>query len=92
MARGKLGSFVGTVTAGVDMIPILAQGKTPPPQSTGFIIRKIAIHGIKGLKFTVNDAEIELTDSGIFETSEDMVEIRRLIFQTSDNVNIRYLY
>lgn len=90
MARGNLGSWVGTPVAGQDLLPKLAEGKSSGVG--GFGIRKIAISGDPGLKFILNDAEIELTDTGIFETAEDMIEVRRLIFQTASPVNIRYLY
>ena len=90
MARGNIGSWVGTPVAGTDLLPTLAAGKTSGVG--GFNIRAIAISGDPGLKFTLNDAEIELTDTGIFETGEDMIEVRRLIFATASPVNIRYLY
>ena len=92
MARGKLGSWEGTVTAGEDMVPILAKGKSSAPFGIGFGIRKIAISGVPGLRFTLNDAVITLTDTGIFETSEDAIDVNKLVFHTSDNVNIVFLY
>ena len=92
MARGKIGSWVGTPVAGRDLLPTLAQGKTSEPRATGFGISAIAISGDPGLRFTLNDAVIELTDTGIFETAEGMIEVKRLVFETASPVNIRYLY
>lgn len=92
MARAKLGSYVGTAKANEDMIPILADGKTSFPFSTGFSIRKIAISAEEGTHFILNDAEIVLTETGIFETGEDMIEIHRIVFTEDTEVNIRFIY
>lgn len=92
MARGQIGSYVGKVKAGEDIIPVLGEGKSSRPHSTGFSIQKIAISGTAGLRFRVNDAEIELTETGVFETSEGMIEVKRLVFLSDADVNIRFLY
>ncbi len=92
MARGKLGSFVGTATAGEDMIPVLAAGRSSSPKATDFAIRKIAISASEGVTFRLNGETIVLTATGMFETAEDQIEIRSLIFEGNSAVNIRFLY
>lgn len=92
MARGKLGSYVGSVSANVDLIPDLAVGRSSSPKATDFVIRKIAIYGPENLAFRMNGERFVLTDSGILETSEDQIDIKSLIFESGASVNIRFLY
>ncbi|MBR3741027.1 MAG: hypothetical protein IKO94_07090 [Selenomonadaceae bacterium] len=96
MARGNIGSFNGTVTANANMIDVFKtneQGKIIHwPTSAGFVIRKIAVSATPGTVFTFNGAEIVLPSTGIFETDEDQVEVKSLVFSEACQACIVYLY
>ena len=96
MARGKIGSFNDTVTAGTNMVEVFKENeKDLPnkwPHSQGFSIQKIAISADPGTVFTLNGAEITLPSTGIFETDVGMIEIESLVFEEAVPVCIVYLY
>lgn len=96
MARGNIGSFNGTVTAGANMIDVFKaneQGKTHKwPFSVSFSLRKIAISATPGMVFAINGAEIALPSTGIFETDEDQVEVESLVFSEACQACIVYLF
>ena len=92
MARGKLGSYVETAPANVDLVPILAVGRSSSPKGMDFNIRKIAIAANEGVTFRLNGETFVMTASGMFETAEDQIEVRSLVFEGNAAVNIRFLY
>lgn len=96
MAKGKIGSFNDTVTAGVNMVEVFKENeKDLPnkwPHSQGFSIQKIAISADPGTVFSINGAEIAMPRTGIFETDVGMIEIESLIFDQAVSVCIVYLY
>ena len=92
MARGKLGSWVNTAPANVDLVPILAEGRSSSPKATDFTIRKIAIAASEGVTFRLNGETFVMTATGMFETAEDQIEVHSLIFEGNASVNIRFMY
>lgn len=98
MAKGTLGSFVGTVTPGVNMIDLLKDQQGDKrlsrkwPTSIPFAIQKMAINGEPGTSFKVNDAQIVLPSTGVFELSYGLCDIDSLVFDEAVDVNIVYLY
>ena len=97
MAKGHLGSFVGTVTANINMIDIFRQTETAKtarkwPASLPFSIQQIAISADPGTAFTLNDAQIVIPGTGVFELSYGLCEVDSLVFDAEADVNIVYLY
>lgn len=98
MAKGTLGSFVGTVTPGVNMIDLFKDQQGDKrlsrkwPTSIPFAIQKMAINGEPGTSFKVNDAQIVLPSTGVFELSYGLCDIDSLVFDEAVDVNIVYLY
>lgn len=98
MAKGTLGSFVGAVTPGVNMIDLFKDQQGDKrlsrkwPTSIPFAIQKMAINGEPGTTFTLNDAQIVLPSTGVFEISYGLCDIDSLVFDEAVNVNIVYLY
>ena len=94
--RGKIGSLTGTVTPGENLIQTIREKEAGAVKkytnSAGFAIQKIAISATPGTKFTFNGATIILPASGIFEVDLGMTEVESLIFESTTEACIVYLF
>lgn len=96
MAQGTLGSFNGAVTPNVDMLAIFKEKElTLNPNSTlkfsPMIIKKIGIQTDAGTVVKINGSDIPIV-SGVFELGFGQVDIYSLVFTSSVNASIYYMY
>lgn len=96
MAQGTLGSFNGAVTPNVDMLTIFKENElTLNPNSTlkfsPMIIKKIGIQTDAGTVVKINGSGIPIV-SGVFELGFGQVDIYSLVFTSSVNASIYYMY
>lgn len=97
MAKGHIGSFVGTTTANANMIDLFRQTETAKtarkwPTSFPFSIQQLSISAEPGTTFALNEAQIVIPGTGIFEIPYGLCEVDSLVFESAVDVNIVYLY
>lgn len=89
----SMGSYNGTVVANENLIDLFHETeKEKHPNRFFSTVRKIAIEAPSETKFIINDVEIVMPSTGIFELGLDYVQIEKLIFESSVKVNIIYMY
>lgn len=96
MAQALLGSFNGTVTAGVNMLDIFKENelKENPNSILKFgdmILKKLSLSCAAGTTVIINGKEIVLA-SGLFELGMNQVDVYSLTFPEAVAVNIYYMY
>lgn len=94
---GFIGSINGTVNAGTNLIDTIREkekerAKKGLGYSREFAIRRLAINGKAGTKFTLNGASITLSNTGIFEIGAEMCHIESLVFNDSIEACIVYIF
>lgn len=94
--RGKIGSLTGTMTAGENIIQTIAEKERGTAKkytnSAGFSILKMAVSASPGTKFAFNGADIILPASGVFEIDYGLTEVESLVFESTTEACIVYLF
>lgn len=93
LSLAYLGSYNGICDANVNLVDVFKKiQKEKRPNISFNTIRKIAIEAPSKTEFTINDVDIIMPSTGIFELGLDYVQIEKLVFKNSVQVNIVYLY
>lgn len=98
MSKGILGSFNGTVTAGVNMVEIFKQNEIAKHENSTLkfsdfmILRKVGIQCAAGTMISINDCEIPVPSTGVFELGFDQIDVTKLVFPSAMEANIYYMY
>ena len=98
MSKGILGSFNGTVTAGVNMVEIFKQNEISKHENSilkfadFMTLRKVGIQCPAGTVVSINGCAIPVPSSGVFELGFDQINVTSLVFQDSVEANIYYMY
>lgn len=88
-----LGSFHGVCAANTDMVKWFKEAERIKNPKIPFVsVRKIAIEAPAETLFTINDIEIKMPSTGIFELGLDYIQIYTLTFKDDVDVNIVYMY
>lgn len=88
-----LGSYHKTCEANVNLIDVFKEDvKGKDPKMTFNYVRKIAIEAPPETELVVNDIDIIMPSTGIFELGLDYIHINNLVFKSSVDVNIIYMY
>lgn len=97
MSHNTFGSYIGSVTAGQNMVEVLRQKEEirttrKRDLSTGFAIMQLGISGPEGLGFRLNGERVSLPKTGVFQIGYGLVDIETLVFDSDATVNIVYIY
>lgn len=93
MSLVYLGSYYGTCNANENMVDVFKNiEKEKNPKLPFNELRKVAIEAPKGTEFIINNTTIIMPSTGHFELGVDWVQISSLIFKTSVDANIIYMY
>ena len=96
MGLPRYGSFIGTTTAGVNMVETFKQKEAErsgglSPASIHFSMLLVEIHAPEGTTFKFNGQMVKITSSGVWRTPTRM-EINEIVFDGTFSVNIMYLF
>lgn len=96
MAKAIIGSFFGTATKDVDLVPIFRENELEIHSDSflkteKLIVKKIAIAAPAGTKFIINDSEF-LMPGNSFELAWGIIDIGSLKFVQDTVVTIVYAY
>lgn len=93
MAMCKLGAYNGVCSANQNMLDIFRANEKEKDKRVLFpCIRKIAIETTPATKIKINDVDIVIPSTGIFEIGFGLIDITSLIFDSSENANIVYMF
>lgn len=93
MGLVSLGSFVGTVDADKNLVEqFKAEQKKKHPTLNFDEIKKLAIQAPEATEFSINGENFVMPSTGIFELGYGLVDVYELIFKTSVDANIVYMF
>lgn len=98
MSKGMLGSFNGTVTPNVNMVEVFKQNEIEKHENSilkfadFMTLRKVGIQCEGGTIVQINDCDIPIPSSGVFELGFDQIEVTKLVFPSAVEANIYYMY
>ena len=93
MAICKLGAYHDVCSANANMIDVFRTIETEKDIHIHFTcVRKIAIEAPPETQFTVNDVDIIMPSTGIFELGFGLIDIYNLVFATDTEANIVYMF
>ena len=98
MSKGMLGSFNGTVTPNVNMVEVFKQNEIAKHEysvlrfSTFMTLRKVGIQCNPGTIVRINDCDIPIPSTGVFELGFGQIDVTSIIFTSAVAANIYYMY
>lgn len=93
MALVSMGSYVNTVSVGTNLIDeFIKIEKNKHPDRSFQCVKKIAIEAPGGSTLSINDIELTMPSTGILEFDYGLLDIEKLVFNDSVQVNIIYMY
>lgn len=95
--KNVLGSYVGLVEGGVNLLPMLEskeKARTDRPKSleNGFSILQLGIVAPEGTEVAINGQTIRIPKAGVFQLSYGLIELESLVFSAPADVNLVYVY
>lgn len=93
MGMAHLSSYVGTVDANKNLVEqFMNTQKEKYPTLYFNEIKKIAIQAPEKTEFSINGEDFVMPSTGIFEVGYGLISIKELIFKTSIEANIVYMF
>lgn len=93
MGLVSLSSFVGTVDADKNLVEqFKAEQKKKHPTLNFDEIKKMVIQAPEATEFSINGENFVMPSTGIFELGYGLVDVYELIFKTSVDANIVYMF
>lgn len=93
MGVASLSSYVGTVDADINLVEqFRATQKERNPSLSFKDIKKLAIQAPAKTEFSINGEDFVMPSTGIFELGYGLVNVSKLVFKSSVDVNIVYMF
>ena len=91
--NGRVGQVIGPFPVGEDLLAKGGPIDSFTPEKTPPVLLKLGIQGEPGMKIQVNNAEITIGRTGIYELDK-VVNVRKLIFltETDDTTIVDFVY
>lgn len=86
MLNGRIGQVIGPFEQNIDLLSDQGAIGAFTPESTRPILTKIGIQAEKGTTFKINDVNLRIGKTGIYEL-DNVVEIKKLMFTSATNEN-----
>lgn len=93
MLNGRIGQVVGPFNQNIDLLSDAGAIGAFTPETSRPILTKLGIQADKGTTFKINNVNIKVGKTGIYEL-DNVVEVRSLIFtsETNENTIIDFVY
>lgn len=93
MLNGRIGQVLGPFEAGIDLLDDTAPIGMFTPETTRPILYKLGIQASQGTIVKINNVEIKIGKTGIYEL-DNIVDVRHLVFPNGadDETIVDFVY
>jgi hypothetical protein len=98
MSKGTLGSFNGTTTPNANMVEVFKTAEIEKHEnsvlnfSPFMTLKKLGIQCEPGTVVRINDCDIPIPSSGVFELGFNQVDVTSIVFRDAVEISAYYMY